>query len=348
VERYPTAWTREEKSAFRAETLRITDAATRIRYLVILHTAEGHSQSEIADMLACSIKTVSRVQQRFREHGPEGLLDRRGDNGTTKVTYDYILALMEAVRGSPRDYGYPRPTWTQELLIKVMEERKGIRVHPSTMSRLLRRLGIRRGMPKPTVGCPWSSRARKRRLGLIRRMIETLPPDQAAVWEDEIDIHLNPKIGLDWMGLGQQKEVVTPGKNEKRYLAGALDVRTGAVHWVEGQKKDRWLFLNLLKKLTEVYAKAKVIHVILDNYAIHSSKVVGIALAYFARRVRLHFLPPYCPDHNRIERLWQDLHAHVTRNHRCPNMTELMREVRYYLRKRNRRAQTWVVKKSAA
>ena len=43
-----------------------------------------------------------------------------------------------------------------------------------------------------------------------------------------------------------------------------------------------------------------------------------------------------CPDHNKIERIWQDLHANVTRNHRQPTMTKLMEEVRYYLRKRNR------------
>ena len=67
------------------------------------------------------------------------------------------------------------------------------------------------------------------------------------------------------------------------------------------------------------------------------SQVIGIALAHFASRVRLHFLPPYCPDYNRIERVWQDLHSHVTRNHQCSGMTTLMGEVRYYLRKRNRR-----------
>jgi hypothetical protein len=43
-----------------------------------------------------------------------------------------------------------------------------------------------------------------------------------------------------------------------------------------------------------------------------------------------------CPNDNKIERVWQDLHANLTRNHRCPNMTCLMREVRCYLRKRNR------------
>jgi transposase len=84
------------------------------------------------------------------------------------------------------------------------------------------------------------------------------------------------------------------------------------------------------------------------NYKIHSSNVIGIALAHFARRVRLHFLPPYCPDYNRIERVWQDVHANVTRNHKCPGMIELMCEVRYYLQERNRRALPVVSQNSAA
>src|SRR5271169_2400039 len=88
--------------------------------------------------------------------------------------------------------------------------------------------------------------------GLLRRLIETLPRREAAVYEDEVDIHLNPKIGLDWTGHGQQKEAWTPGKNEKRYLAGALDVRTGEIHWVEGNKKDSWLFLAMLHRLTKI------------------------------------------------------------------------------------------------
>jgi transposase len=80
-----------------------------------------------------------------------------------------------------------------------------------------------------------------------------------------------------------------------------------------------------------------VIHVILDNYGIHSSTIIGVALANFASRVRLHFLPPYSPDDNAVERVWKDLHANVTRHHHCATMTQLMAEVRYYLHKRNRR-----------
>jgi transposase len=52
----------------------------------------------------------------------------------------------------------------------------------------------------------------------------------------------------------------------------------------------------------------------------------------------LHFLPPYCPDDNKIERVWLDLHANVTRNHRCRSMEELMAQVASFLRAYNRRA----------
>jgi len=252
------------------------------------------------------------------------------------------------VRSTPLDHGWRRPTWTRELLIETMVRKTGVRIHTTTMSRALAMIKARRGKPRPTVRCPWHPAVKTRRLNKIAQLLASLPRQEVAVYEDEVDIHLNPKIGLDWMGLGQQKEVVTPGKNEKRYLAGAMDTRTGQVHWVEAEKKDAWLFLDLLKRLTVVYAQARLIHVVLDNYKIHSSHIIAIALAHFARRVRLHFLPPYCPDHNRIERLWQDLHAHVTRNHRCPGMTALMREVRYYLRKRNRQTQRKAASKSAA
>ena len=168
------------------------------------------------------------------------------------------------------------------------------------------------------------------------------------LFRSEVDVHLNPKIGLDWMGHGQQKEALTPGKNEKRYLAGAQDVRTGEIHWVEATQKNSYLFWDLLYTLTKAYAQATVIHVILDNYSIHSSNIIAVALANFASRVRLHFLPPYSPDDNAIERVWKDLHANVTRNHNCGTMTELMAEVHYYLRTRNRRTQASEASATAA
>lgn len=78
---------------------------------------------------------------------------------------------------------------------------------------------------------------------------------------------------------------------------------------------------------------------ILDNYRIHTSQISQLALAGFGGRIVLHFLPPYCPNENKIERLWQDLHGEVTRNHNCPTMEELMRNVRQFIQPRTRRHQ---------
>ncbi len=138
------------------------------------------------------------------------------------------------------------------------------------------------------------------------------------------------------MNRGQQKTVVTPGKNEKSYLAGALNTSTGRLTVVESSKKNSLLFIALLRALLDEYPEATVIHVVLDNYRIHHSKIVQEALNVFGARIRLHFLPPYCPDHNKIERVWADLHGEVTRNHHCAGMRELMNNVWGFLRRRNR------------
>jgi transposase len=319
---------------------RCRSAGTRLRYLIIVNVLNGRSARTTADVLKVHNTTVYRVVGRFRAYGEAGLADGRADNGPEKLDDRYLQRLYRVVRGIPKDHGWRRPTWTRELLVETMARLTGVRIDVTTMSRALARIKARRGRPKQTVGCPWAKAAKTRRLNRIRQVLATLPRREAAFYEDEVDIHLNPKIGLDWMVAGQQKEVVTPGKNEKRYLAGALDVRTGVLTWVEGVRKTSYLFLDLLDRLCQVYPQAKCLHLILDNYRIHSSEIVQAALTgYLAGRIVLHFLPPYCPDDNRIERVWQDLHANVTRNHRCATMAALMEEVRYYLHKRNRNKQ---------
>ena len=319
---------------------RCRDAKMKTRYLIIISLAEEATPSEISQRLKVARSTVYRVGKRFQESGEAGLVDRREENGERKLEEHYLATLYDVVASSPEAHGWKRPTWTREMLVETLRKKTGIAIHVSTMSHALKSIGARRGIPKPTVDCPWSNAAKNKRLREIRELVETLPPDEVAVYEDEVDIHLNPKIGPDWMVPGQQKQVRTPGKNEKCYLAGALDAQTDELIWVQGNKKNSVLFILLLWELVQRYRQAKAIHVILDNYAIHSTEQVRLSLqADEGRRLQLHFLPPYCPDHNRIERTWRDLHANVTRNHTCDDMTSLTRNVRSYLKKTNRTQQ---------
>jgi len=321
------------------------DKGLATRCQIVLLVAKGRRRADVAESLGCSVSWVNRVVARYDACGVAGLLDRREDNGTTKADEWFLSVLYDLVDGSPRDHGFPRPTWTRELLVSVMFNQTGVSVHPATMSRALATIGARLGRPRPTVGCPWPKRRRNKRLTEIQGVLDALPKGHVAVYLDEVDVHLNPKIGVDWMNRGTQKEVPTPGKNEKRYLCGALDARTGVLTWVRAERKNSLLFVAMLRRLAdEAYPDAKVIHVVLDNFGIHASKISQAAVAALGGRVKLHFLPPYCPQHNRIERVWLDLHANVTRNHRCRDMDELMREVVRYLMTRNCRTRAALAK----
>ncbi len=305
-----------------------------------MNLAEGRSASDTARALKVSRSTAYRVATRFSEQGLEGLIDQREANGELKLDDAYLSTLSEVVESCPLDYGWRRPTWTREMLVETLLKRTGVRIHVSTMSVALAKIGARRGRPKPIVESTWSKRANNQRLRGIQELVENLPGDEVAVYEDEVDIHLNPKIGVDWMVRGQQETVLTPGQNQKRYLAGSLNAKTGELVWVEGDHKDTLLFIRLLWELHLRYPGARKIHVILDNYAIHSTEQVSQTLATPAgTRIELHFLPSYRPDHNKIERTWQDLHAYVTRNHRCKDMAQLMNNTRYFLRKKSKQLQ---------
>lgn len=341
---------RRERRVIRSCAKGTMDAVLRNRCKIIVSLVAGNGARAVADAGLCSTSQVYRVAQRFVEEGPPGLADWREDNGETKADERYQSVLLDVVaNSSPRQYGYRRPTWTQELLVLVMEKKTGVRISTTTMCRVLKRLKIRLGRPKPIVGCPWKTLRRIRRILQIERLFQTVPKNEVIVYVDEVDIHLNPKIGPDYMLRGTQKTVLTPGKNEKRYLAGALNVRTGRLTWVEADRKNSDLFIEQLWRLVkDDYPHARRIHIILDNYKIHSSARTKMALAALGNRVTLHFLPPYCPDHNRIERTWKDLHDNVTRNHTCRTMRELMREVRVYLDAKNQQLQKQYKTKTAA
>jgi transposase len=323
------------KSTLRRMRRETRDKGLAVRCQIILLTGKRKPARAIAEALGCSASWVHQVRRRFRTWNFAGLIDRREDNGQVKLDERFLAMLYKVVDQSPQDYGYLRPTWTRELLVEVLAARTGTRVHRATMSRALRQIGARRGRPRPMVRCPWSKAAKQRRLRRLRRLLSSLPPNEVAYYEDEVDIHLNPKIGLDWMNRGTQKEVLTPGQNEKCYLAGALDARSGRLIWAGGVQKNSLLFLQLLKELLRRNPSAPRIHLILDNFRIHDSQAVRRALADWGERICLHFLPPYCPNDNRIERVWKDLHDNVTRNHRCKTMSALVTQVLRWLCQRN-------------
>lgn len=307
------------------------DAPTSERFRVVAMLGAGQTVRKVARVLDVAPAHVSRTQSRFLRTGVDGLYDQRRHNGARKVTEDFLRKLAELLTRSPPDFRWMRPTWTRELLCIEMVCHGFSRVAVCTMGRALHQLGARLGMPKPIVLCPWPRARRELVLKQIRDLEARASVDEPVLYSDEVDIHKNPKIGRDWMLRGHQRRVVTPGKNEKFYIAGALDVRSRRVHSVGAFAKSSLLFVQLLSHLDKRYPNARAIHLVVDNYVIHKSRATERKLRELRGRIVLHFLPPYCPDHNRIERVWLDMHANVTRNHRCKTMRELLANARAFI-----------------
>jgi transposase len=303
-----------------------------MRFHIVAKLGLGKSSPEVAEELDVARSTVVRTAHSFATGGIAGLYDKRRGNGKAKADPAFRHRLGQLLERTPQHFGWRRPTWTRELLCLQLKQEGRPEVAVCTMGRALACLGARLGMPKPVVLCPWKRDAREARLAQIRALEMCANVDEPVLYSDEVDVHLNPKIGRDWMLPGQQRRVITPGKNQKFYLAGALDVGTGVLHTTGAARKNATLFCDLLKLLDNRYGPSvRRIHLIVDNYGIHSARETARALAALKGRIVLHFLPPYCPDANRIERVWQDFHANVTRNHRCKSMKRLLENAREYL-----------------
>lgn len=293
---------------------------TRCRILLLLD--DGLAPTEVAQHLECDRSLVYKTVYRFDEHGEAGLADRRLLSKPRKVTPELLNRLLFLLEESPRDVGWERSTWSLELLALEIEKEIGVKLSPSHIRALLLDMGCRRGRPRPGLRIP--VRGRRRILAQISRVVGRSSSRQEVFYIDEADVDLNPRIGSCYSRKGRQMVVLTPGKNQKRYLAGALNARTGRVIHAESLRKNSNLFLALLERLSAAYRRAEKLHLILDNYIIHKSRQTLKWIEQFGARIILHFLPPYSPEHNVIERLWKQMHDHVTRNHRHTTINSLM------------------------
>lgn len=305
-----------------------TGPQQRLRAHIPLLLDAGQPWAPAAAFLFTSTAAVNRWRKRYLAEGVGAIAGRRAWRAHVREWW-VALALRWVLVYSPTDFRFVRSRWTCEAVAVLLREDYRIRVSRETVRRRLRAHGLVYRRPRPVLGPKDPAYAVK--LGKVRRLLRLLPRDHVAVFIDEVDVNTNPKIGAMWMARGEQAEVVTPGNNEKRYLAGSLDWRTGRLILTEGQAqrgRDTELFPAHLDELRRAYRRYRVIHVTCDNAKPRYAKGVREYLAEHGGRVFLRYLPAYAPQTNPVERVWWHLHEEVTRNHRCATMGELLALVR--------------------
>ena len=312
--------------------------SVRLRAHVVLLLADGHPWARVCAVLFCSTATVARWKGRFEAGGVDALTaEARGRAATLLVGWAAVLVAWVKTR-TPRDFGLCRSRWCCAALALVLLDTHRVKVSADTVRRRLRAHAMVWRRPRPVP--PGGGRAdpgRAWKLRKIRELLRDLPADEAAVFEDEVDLNLNPEVGPMWMERGRQAELVTPGSNVKRYLAGSMSWRSGELVETVGERRDAALFVRHLDDLRRHFRRYRVIHVICDNARFHTpagSRAVRAYLAEHGDRIKLHFLPAYAPKDNPVERVWWHLREEVTRNHRCQTIDELVKLTLAWLEER--------------
>jgi putative transposase len=320
-----------EQARLREQMRRLRILCPVLRLHILLLLAQHCSPTEIADWLLCSRSSVYEVAHCWRQGWRPAQNEEAEEALSAMVLAPSLCRSLLALLGKPpAAYGWCRTRWSCATLALSLEVRRGLRMSAETVRRWLHALGWRWKRTKLVAKDNDGERAVK--LARIRLITESLRPRQALLFADELDIALLPKSGYQWMPKGTPVEVLTPGKNEKHYLAGGWDWRTGMVHYRFGPRKTNQLFRDLLDTLELRYPARRYdrVYVVVDNYKIHKAQAVGGWLAAHPR-FELLWLPTYCPRANPIERIFGDTHDKVTRNHKRKRLRDLVADVARHL-----------------
>ena len=242
---------------------------------------------------------------------------------TTVLTPSLQRSLLALRKVAPDVYGRCRTRWSCATLALTLKTKRGIELSAETMRRWLHEVGW--VWKRAKLMAKDDDPLRVERLARIRFVFERLQACEAMVFADELDIHLVPKVGAAWMPKGPQTTIMTPGQNQKHYLAGALELTTGRLLHCLGPRKTNALFRDLLTGLDVRYPAERYtrLYVVVDNDKSHKAKAVQQWLATHPR-VMLLFLPTYCPRANPIERAFGDVHDCCTRNHQRKRLPALV------------------------
>jgi transposase len=302
------------------------DARVRIRALIVMMLASSCTWSCIVSALGCSSRTVSRSKQRFLRGGLAELVGEPPGRRAAATPAWVATVLAWVLEKTPRDFSFLRSRWCCATLCVVLWTKQRVRVSAETVRRWLRRSDLVWRRPRPVIRLVDPERDAK--LAGLQRLLRGLPADELAVFQDEVDINTNPKIGAMWMRRGDQAVVETPGDNAKRYLSGSLAWNLPLLVVTEadpGQGRNAELFVRHLDELRRRFGGSyRKIHVLCDNAKSHACRRVDGYLREHGDQVVLHYLPKRAPDTNPIERVWWHLHDEITRNHCCQTLDELL------------------------
>ena len=288
------------------------DGRVRDRIKAILLASEGWSSAMIAQALRLHQTTIDHHISEFLN---KGKLKPENGGSDSKLSAEQTAFLISQLSDNLFHH-------TRDVIAFVTRTWNIIFSIPG-MNKWLHRNGFTYKKPS---GVPHKlSEEKQRQFIEYYKELKTTVGDEPILFIDGVHPTQATKISYGWIRKGQKKAVKTTGSRTRLNIMGALNLKALTSPLICEYKTineyNVSLFLNEIRKVYPDYNQK--IHVILDGAGYHRSQLVKDWAEVV--NIRLHYLPPYSPNLNPIERMWKLMNEHA-RNNRYFSSTREFRE----------------------
>lgn len=301
------------------------DGLIRDRIKAVLWADKGESVAKIAELLLVDEKTVRR---HVKDYFDNDKIDGGSGGSKGKLDEGQALRLKELLASCD----VPDADDARERARKLL----GVKFSISGMTAWLKRNGFsfKKSEPLPAKADP---AAQAEFVEAYRALKQGLPEGEALVFLDASHPAMSTRLGYSWSLKGQRKCVKTCASQLRVNVLGSLDPSTMKLVTSFPKKVDGQALAVHLRKLRRAYPAPLwgTLHAVLDNGSYNRSKATqGVASEL---GIELHFLPPYSPNLNLIERAWALMNETVRNDVYFPDFATFESAIKNFFQKRWRR-----------
>lgn len=298
------------------------------RAKIILHSADGMSNADIAKHLDASPFTVGTWRKRFLADRIQGLHDELRPGRPRSMNDEEVATFInKALQTKPSNATH----WS------VRSFAKEANVTSSMTHRLFQIFGLQphRTESFKLSNDPFFVEKVRDIVGLYLN-----PPDSALVLavDEKSQIQaLNRTQPVLPMGLGYVEGITHDYvRHGTTTLFAALDVASGNVITQCKPRHRHQEFLSFIKHIDSNVPKDLDIHLIIDNYATHKHAKVRTWLAAH-RRYHVHYTPTYASWLNQVERWFGLITQQAIRRGSFRSVKELIRHIQKFVDQYNKK-----------
>lgn len=293
-----------------------------IRFRAVRAVDRGLTVEETANAFGIARQTLHRWLARYRFAGDQGLSRKPGSGRPRTLEQLSESERKNLVLQAASSFGFETDLWTVGRLQAVITDRFGIAVSNDTVWRRLREAGLTYQKPEREY-YELDEQARNKWLRYevpkIRRCLEKYRG--ILYFQDESNVSLTAFLGKTWAPCGQTPTARVAGKRGGVSAMSALSKPGHLVFRLLDKRIDSQEMISFLAQMLRHHPKRHLI-VVMDQAKPHTSKKTR---EYISSESRLHvfYLPPYSPDWNPDEKVWNPLKHHELKRHTAKNRDEL-------------------------